>query len=248
MDDGTQSTRDTVEKDDKWSFDDEVTHSFDDMLERSIPQYSVMRTAVTALASQVLESIPGDDRCVIDLGTSRGRAVQELVERYRDTTRFVLCELSEPMLEAARDLYATDIAEGRVRVERRDLRTDYPVDEHVSVVLSILTLQFVPVNYRQRIVQQVFDQLEPGGAFVLVEKVIGDGPLIDDWMIDLYHGHKHRAGYSYESIDRKRRSLEGVLVPNTARQNVELLERAGFAAVDCFWRWMNFAGWIAVKR
>jgi len=240
--------RDTVEQDGKWTFDDKVTDSFDDMLERSIPQYTVMRHAVTDLAALVLDATPGDQRRVVDLGTSRGRAVQQLVDGYSDTTKFLLCELSEPMLAAASDLYATEIAAGRVRLECRDLRTDYPSEEPASVVLSILTLQFIPVNYRQRIVQQVFDQLDPGGAFILVEKVIGDGPLIDDWMIDLYHGHKYKAGYSYESIDRKRRSLEGVLVPNTARQNVELLERAGFAAVDCFWRWMNFSGWIAVKR
>ncbi|GAB7188362.1 hypothetical protein ATKI12_8193 [Kitasatospora sp. Ki12] len=30
-------------------------------------------------------------------------------------------------------------------------------------------------------------------------------------------------------------------------ENVELLGQAGFQRVDCFWRWMNFAGWIAVK-
>lgn len=23
--------------------------------------------------------------------------------------------------------------------------------------------------------------------------------------------------------------------------------RAGFKHVDCFWRWMNFGGWVAVK-
>lgn len=44
-------------------------------------------------------------------------------------------------------------------------------------------------------------------------------------------------------------ALEGVLlVPVTARWNEDLLERAGFKAVDCFWRSLNyFAGWVAVK-
>ena len=106
-------------------------------------------------------------------------------------------------------------------------------------MLSVLTLQFIPVNYRQRIVQEIHDVLHPDGAFILVEKVIGEG--LDERMIDLYHARKHAAGYSYESIDRKRESLEGVLVPNTARQNTEMLERAGFRFVDCFWRWIASA-------
>ena len=42
-------------------------------------------------------------------------------------------------------------------------------------------------------------------------------------------------------------SLEGVLVPVTAKWNEQLLRSAGFAEVDMFWRWMNFAGWVAVK-
>ena len=27
----------------------------------------------------------------------------------------------------------------------------------------------------------------------------------------------------------------------------DMLERAGFNQVDCFWRWCNFAGWVAIK-
>jgi len=53
--------------------------------------------------------------------------------------------------------------------------------------------------------------------------------------------------YTYEDVSRKKESLEGVLVPVTARWNEQMLEEAGFRHVDCFWRWMKFAGWVAVK-
>jgi tRNA (cmo5U34)-methyltransferase len=58
---------------------------------------------------------------------------------------------------------------------------------------------------------------------------------------------KRANGYSEEQIVRKRLALEGVLVPMTARGNEELLATAGFEAIDCFWRWMNFAAWVAVR-
>lgn len=29
--------------------------------------------------------------------------------------------------------------------------------------------------------------------------------------------------------------------------NEEMLQMVGFREVDCFWRWGNFAGWLAVK-
>jgi tRNA (cmo5U34)-methyltransferase len=29
--------------------------------------------------------------------------------------------------------------------------------------------------------------------------------------------------------------------------NEDLLHQEGFASVDCFWRHLNFAGWVAIK-
>lgn len=53
--------------------------------------------------------------------------------------------------------------------------------------------------------------------------------------------------YTEEQIVNKRKSLEGVLVPLTSERNTELLKNAGFKNVDCFWRYLNFCGWIAIK-
>jgi tRNA (cmo5U34)-methyltransferase len=33
----------------------------------------------------------------------------------------------------------------------------------------------------------------------------------------------------------------------TAKWNEQLLDAAGFREIDGFWRWMNFAGWLAIK-
>ena len=112
----------------------------------------------------------------------------------------------------------------------------------------MLTVQFTPIEYRQRIIQQVHDALIPGGCFILVEKVLGATSGIDAMMVEEYWEMKGRKGYSKDEIKRKRLSLEGVLVPVTAHWNEELLKMAGFTDVDCFWRWMNFAGWVAVRN
>jgi tRNA (cmo5U34)-methyltransferase len=116
-----------------------------------------------------------------------------------------------------------------------------------SLVLSVLTLQFTPIEYRQQIVRRVFESLAPGGAFILVEKVLGATAKLDEAFVNLFLNIKRENGYSDEQIDRKRMSLEGVLVPVTARWNEELLHQEGFTSVDCFWRHLNFAGWVAVK-
>jgi tRNA (cmo5U34)-methyltransferase len=86
-----------------------------------------------------------------------------------------------------------------------------------------------------------------GAALILVEKVLGATAEIDEQLVARYHGLKGANGYSPEQVERKRLSLEGVLVPVTAAWNEELLRASGFRHVDCFWRWSNFAGWLAMK-
>ncbi len=151
------------------------------------------------------------------------------------------------MAKAAREHLKGWIGCGLAEVRELDLRKEFP-PLPASVVLSVLTIQFTPIEYRQRIIHNVFDSLLPGGAFILVEKILADTDGLDETMVRLYYDLKHQNGYTTEEIDRKRLALEGVLVPVTAAWNEQLLRRAGFDQVDCFWRWCNFAGWLAIKR
>ena len=47
--------KDGVYTDGKWEFDEKVADCFEDMLERSIPQYEVMRDSVAKLAYKVTQ-------------------------------------------------------------------------------------------------------------------------------------------------------------------------------------------------
>jgi len=226
-----------------WKFDEEVTSAFEDMLERSIPQYDVMRDAVFEIGSNFVTSRTD----VVDLGCSRGNALEPFVRRFGAHNRFVGVEISEPMRAAATDRFKGYISCGVVEVRSMDLREEYP-PVRASLTLSVFTLQFVPIEHRQRVVQDVYDHTLPGGAFVLVEKVLGRSAHVDRLLVDRYYALKAANGYSQEAILRKRLALEGVLVPVTAKWNEDLLHLAGFSQVDCFWRWMNFAAWLAIKN
>jgi tRNA (cmo5U34)-methyltransferase len=226
----------------KWAFDESVTAAFDDMLDRSIPQHDVMRNAVFTLGQRFVK--PKTD--IVDLGCARGAALEPFVREFGAYNRFVGIEVSQPMIAAARQRFAGMVAAGVVDIRQFDLRTGYlPVS--ASLTLSVLTLQFVPIEHRQRVVQDVYDHTIPGGAFILIEKVLGETARIDRLFVDRYYELKASNGYSKDAIDRKRLALEGILVPMTARWNVDLLRQAGFRQIDCCWRWMNFAGWIAVR-
>ena len=236
-------TLDQTQPTSKWQFDGTVTECFDNMLQRSIPQYEIMRKACCDLALAFVR----DGTAVVDLGCSRGEALAPLVDVRGVHNRFVGVEVSEPMIQAARKRFEGYIGCGVMDIRRMDLRTAYP-PEKASVTLAVLSLQFIPIEYRQTILRSIYRHTIPGGALILVEKVLGDTAEIDKVMVDLYYRLKRDNGYSQGTIDRKRLSLEGVLVPVTARMNEQFMRSAGFEQIDCFWRWMNFAGWLAVKE
>lgn len=234
---------DKVIPESKWTFDKKVTDVFDDMLMRSIPQYDVMRKAVYDLGKRFV--LPGT--CIVDLGCSRGESLAPFVDRFDaigDRQRFIGVEVSDPMRQAALKRFESN---RNVDVIQVDLRTDYPKEINASLTLIVLTLQFIPIEYRHTLLSKIYESTIHGGAVVLVEKVLGNTGLFDKAMVETYYEMKRQNQYSQEQIERKRLSLEGVLVPITARWNEDLLKQTGFKHVDCFWRWMNFAGWIAVK-
>lgn len=242
------SEKDSVIPKDKWEFDESVTACFDDMLERSIPAYKFMRKTCEALALSVVNKsynlFTTAKPIVIDLGASRGEAIYSLAQKLPNTT-FYAVEISKPMLEVLNSRFSKN--ENMIIMDRDLKKAHEFLPSNASVIMSVLTLQFTPIEYRQYIVQSIYNSLKPGGAFILVEKVLGASPNINELFVQEYYGFKTENGYSYEDIQRKKASLEGVLVPITAEWNQQLLTQAGFKDIDCFYRCLNFAGWIAFK-
>lgn len=230
---------------DRWTFDGDVTAVFDDMLARSIPEYAEMRSLVRDVGMHFVRQ----GATIVDLGASRGEAIASFYQRCGALNSYALVEVSQPMLDVLRERFEPD-ARPRTKlfsIYDTDLRHDYP-PVMACLTLCVLTLQFTPIEYRRQILQRIYHHTAEGGALILVEKVIGSTATLDDILVEEYLAMKRRHGYSTEEIERKRLALEGVLVPVAASWNEELLRQAGFSQVECFWRHLNFAGWVAVRK
>lgn len=227
----------------KWAFDGDVTAVFDDMLERSIPAYGSMRELVFDVGVRAVT--PGTP--VIDLGCSKGDALAPFVDKFGAYNRYRGVECSAPMADAAEGRFRGMIDAKLLRIDRQDLRTWFPPERDASLVLAVLTIQFLPVNYRPKVLREAFDALRPGGALVVVEKVQGESFAGDRMLVDLYHAGKVRAGYTPDEVTRKALALEGVLTPLSAAENVRQMHAAGFATVQQFWQHLSFCGWAAIK-
>jgi tRNA (cmo5U34)-methyltransferase len=222
----------------KWEFDEEVTKVFGDMLSRSIPNYDTMRE----LCFMVGRNFVRENGIVSDIGCSNGLASDKFVNAFPNV-KFYLSDVSEPMLDACRKKYEGN---ENVVVLNHDLRNGVPMKGN-DLVIASLTLQFTPIEYRWNILQSIYDSLNPGGALILVEKILGSNAHIDNILVNEYYNIKRENGYSEELIQNKRKSLEGVLVPLTSDFNEHLLTMCGFKEIDCFWRCLNFCAWVAIK-
>lgn len=233
--------KDTINiKNKKWQFDNDVTNCFGDMLSRSIPDYNNMREIVKKIGFSFVKQ--GTN--IIDIGCSDGRAITPFVNNFKQNNKYICYDTSESMLEVCRKKFGN--YKEQCIIENYDLKKGIDI-KNTSVCLSILTLQFTPIEYRQKIINSIYNCLNRNGVLILVEKVLGNTLEIDNLLVNEYYKMKKENKYTEEQIVNKRKSLEGVLVPLTSDWNTELLKNAGFKNVDCFWRYLNFCGWIAIK-
>ena len=231
---------DNVKPKPKWEFDDDVARCFDnmdEMLQRSIPDYENMRSLVFSIGRHFVK----ENTTVMDIGCSNGNAALPFVREFGNP--FMLIDVSESFLDLCRRGFKDY---PNVKIMNHDLRNGVP-SVSSSLILSILTVQFTPIEYRQKIIQSVYNALIPNGAFIFVEKLLGSSFDIDTVLVNEYYALKAENQYTQEQIKEKRKSLEGVLVPVTEQWNLDLLRVAGFTKIECFWRNLNFAGWLAVK-
>ena len=120
--------------------------------------------------------------------------------------------------------------------------------ENASVVVLCLTLQFVRPIYREQLVQNIYDGLNPGGVLIFVEKILAEESTFNRDFIKYYYNYKRRNNYSELEISQKREALENVLIPYKLSEDVALLRDRGFAHCEVFFKWYNFTGLVAVKK
>jgi tRNA (cmo5U34)-methyltransferase len=131
-------------------------------------------------------------------------------------------------------------------IRNHDLNTGVKI-ENASVVVLCLTLQFIRPLYRDKLVQDIYNQMNPNSCLILIEKVLGEDSLFNRLFIKYYYDFKRRNNYNDMEIAQKREALENVLIPYKLMENREMLLGKGFRYCEVFFKWYNFAGLVAVK-
>ncbi len=223
-------------------FGEKVASVFDDMLERSVPFYAEIQRMIAEMANDF--AVTGTN--VYDLGCSTGTTLLLLDRHLNSGVRFVGIDYSSEMLKKCSAKLAHHQFQRAHELICGDLNHGVQI-QNASVVLMILTLQFVRPLYRDTLMTDILRGLHDNGCLIVVEKILGEDSLFNRHFIKYYYDFKKRNGYTELEIAQKREALENVLVPYKLLENREMLLRAGFRYCDVFFKWYNFCGLVAVK-
>jgi len=225
-----------------FNFNEEVATVFDDMLVRSVPYYQEIQRMIAEIACDFVVS----GTTIYDLGCSTGTTLLNLNRRLGDRVRYIGVDYSEDMLEKCRRKFSDNHFSGDYELVCADLNNGISI-ENASVVLMVLSLQFIRPLHREKLLESILRGTNDNGCLIVVEKVLGEDSVFNRLFIKYYYEMKKRHGYSELEISKKRESLENVLIPYRLLENRELLLKQGFRYCDVFFKWYNFCGMVAVK-
>lgn len=227
-----------------FAFNNKVAGVFDDMVTRSVPFYVEMQR----MMSELVADHCGEDGVIYDLGCSTGATMIMMDQTVPQHIKFVGIDDSAPMLEKCRTKLEEVGMKRPYSLEVADLNTGIVPLPNASVVILCLTLQFVRPIAREKLLRNIFEQLNPGGVLIVIEKILAEETDFNRDFIKYYYNHKRRNNYSEMEISQKREALENVLIPYKLSENITLLKEVGFRTVEVFFKWYNFSGFIAKKQ
>ena len=225
-----------------FTFNEEVTEVFEDMIDRSVPGYTSSLRLIENLSRKYF--IEGT-HCY-DLGCSLGASSMSLIKAMgkREGKIFAI-DNSPAMIAACEQKCADLIKTGKVKFIKQDVN-EAQIDK-ASVVVINFVLQFLNSKDRDGLLMKVFLGMKQGALLILSEKIHFDNKFRNQTIDNLHHQFKSNNGYSKMEISRKRDALEGVLITDLETLHLKRLESIGFKKVRKVMTNLNFMTLVAEK-
>ncbi|MFQ0996329.1 carboxy-S-adenosyl-L-methionine synthase CmoA [Gilliamella sp. CG25] len=225
-----------------WTFDEKVAEVFPDMVQRSVPGYSNIISMIGMLAERFVQP----NSMIYDLGCSLGAATLSIRRNIKhENCHIVAIDNSLPMVERCKRHIDAFKANTPVDVICDDICNIQM--QNASMVVLNFTLQFLTPEYRQQVLNKIYQALNPNGILVLSEKFSFTDSTIDDLLFNMHHDFKRANGYSELEISQKRNMLENVMLTDTVEIHNERLTKAGFTHINTWFQCFNFGSIIAIK-
>lgn len=161
--------KDEIQKATDFKFSAKVANVFDDMVNRSVPFYGEIQRMMAELAADHSE----EGSYVYDLGCSTGTTMIGMDTMVNQNIKFIGIDDSQEMLDKCKSKLLEIGFSRDYELQCSDLSEGVNVPNASAVVLC-LTLQFVRPIYRERLLRNIYHDLNSGGALILVEKILAE--------------------------------------------------------------------------
>ncbi len=223
----------TNQKEQEKPFSFDTITDFDKHISMSIPQYEVMFNSIIRLSDYFKD----EKKAIYDIGCSTGHLLKYFKRTNNYNGRLVGIDISNNLLPK-------DKVEG-IEFVTHDLTKPYAFND-ACIVYVMYTLQFLPKDARQALLNAIYRGLNEGGALFISEKVYLDSGQYQDMFSSAYYDYK-KESFTEKEIFDKERSLRTMLKPNTHSENLALLQEAGFRKVEMFYKYFQFEGLLCIK-
>ncbi|MBY7789043.1 carboxy-S-adenosyl-L-methionine synthase CmoA [Vibrio fluvialis] len=231
-----------IDKIGDFTFDERVVEVFPDMIQRSVPGYANIISAIGMLAERFAK--PHSN--LYDLGCSLGAATLSMRRNIKqEGCKIIGVDNSAAMVERCKlhvNAYRSDTP---VEIIEADIRN---IDiKNASVVVLNFTLQFLSPKDRYTLLEKIYAGLRPGGILILSEKFVFENQVANELLIDLHHDFKRANGYSELEISQKRSAIENVMRPDSVETHKARFEQLGFSSYEVWFQCFNFGSMFAIK-
>tara|TARA_Y100000589_G_scaffold118994_1_gene113237 strand:+ start:12378 stop:13076 length:699 start_codon:yes stop_codon:yes gene_type:complete len=219
-----------------WDFEDISLDDFEKHISKSVPCYHLTHK----LGLELSDFFCKPNTNVFDIGSTSGSFINSLLERHNDK------DINFNGIEISTSMYSQSVLRyPKINFYNEDVRD---CDLHnSSFISSYYTIQFINPQYRQKLINKIFESLNWGGGFLMFEKVRAPDARFQDYMIQIYNEFKLSNEFTPSHIMSKSRSLKGVLEPFSTAANIEMLQRAGFKDIMTVYKYISFEGFLAIK-
>jgi len=222
-----------------FKFTDFEPDLFIEHIANSIPNYNGMREMIPSIASNFLVQ----NTNIYDIGCSAGDLLLELEKTFEG----VHGNLSYIGYDKAGNLLPTKEESKGCSFFTRDVTEDNLTMFNTSLVFSLFTLQFIPLDKRAKLVQKVYDSLDKRGAFIVCEKVYSENGITEDIFTFANYDLKLNNGFYSQDILEKQKDLRSIMFPLSQKENENMFHQAGFRVIEVFFKSLNFIGWVLIK-
>jgi len=222
----------------KWTFGENVYKEFNSHIEKSIPSYLKTQKLISELSTYFLR----EDSVCYDIGFSTGTLLVKINNlNLEKKINFIGIEPEINMLRSFKKTkqFKKITLINKVVENIKMKKSDY--------IISHYTLQFIRQNLRLKILKKIYNSLNPGGGFILFEKIYANNSRFEKIFSDMLVDFKSANNFSEKEIINKNKSIRGILESLTTNQNIKNLKNAGFKNTQIIHQDINFIGILSIK-